>query len=74
MFFDCLPDEVVDAQVLAWRARDAATFSEFYAPDAVIVVHQDHPAGASGIVHARIFPRQHPPDWVGAREAALTFP
>ena len=37
MFFDCLPDEVVDAQVLAWRARDAAAFSEFYAPDAVIV-------------------------------------
>ena len=38
MFFDCLPDEVIDAQVLAWRARDAAAFSEFYAPEAVIVM------------------------------------
>lgn len=36
MFFDCPPDEVIDAQVVAWRARDAAAFVEFYAPDAVI--------------------------------------
>ena len=36
--FDCLAMEVVDAQVVAWRARDAAAFAEFYAPDAVIVM------------------------------------
>jgi len=34
--FDCLAMEVVDAQIEAWRARDAAAFVEFYAPDAVI--------------------------------------
>ena len=36
--FDCLAMEVVDAQVIAWRARDAAAFAEFYAPDAVIIM------------------------------------
>ncbi len=36
--FDCLAMEVVDAQIVAWRARDAAAFAEFYAPDAVIVM------------------------------------
>ena len=34
--FDCLAMEVVDAQIEAWRARDAAAFVQFYAPDAVI--------------------------------------
>ncbi len=34
--FDCLAMEVVDAQIVAWRARDAAAFVELYAPDAVI--------------------------------------
>lgn len=38
MFFDCLADEVVDAQVLAWRARDAVAYSELYAPDAVVIM------------------------------------
>jgi hypothetical protein len=36
--FDCLAMEVVDAQIAAWRARDAAAFVEYYAPDAVIVM------------------------------------
>lgn len=36
--FDCLAMEVVDAQIVAWRARDAAAFADFYAPDAVIVM------------------------------------
>ena len=35
--FDCLAMEVVDAQVEAWRARDAAAFASHYAPDAVVV-------------------------------------
>jgi len=34
--FDCLAMEVVDAQIEAWRARDASAFVQFYAPDAVI--------------------------------------
>lgn len=38
MFFDCLPDEVVDAQVVAWRARDAAAYAAVFAPDAVVVM------------------------------------
>ena len=36
--FECLAMEVVDAQIVAWRARDAAAFADFYAPDAVIVM------------------------------------
>ncbi|WP_029087248.1 SgcJ/EcaC family oxidoreductase [Brevundimonas aveniformis] len=36
--FDCLAMEVVDAQVEAWRARDAAAFASHYAPDAVVVM------------------------------------
>ena len=39
--FDCLAMEVVDAQIVAWRARDAAAFADFYAPDAVIVMGPD---------------------------------
>lgn len=40
MFDDCTPVGVVEAQIAAWRARDAAAFSALYAPDAVIY---DHP-------------------------------
>ena len=36
--FECDPAMVVERQVEAWRARDAAAFSAFYAPDAVIVM------------------------------------
>ena len=36
--FDCLPLEVIEPQIVAWRARDANAFAEFYAPDAVIVM------------------------------------
>ena len=39
--FDCLAMEVVDAQIAAWRARDAAAFVQFYAPDAVIDMGPD---------------------------------
>ena len=36
--FECLAMEVVDAQIVAWRARDAVEFASFYARDAVIVM------------------------------------
>ena len=38
--FDCDPVEVVDRQLAAWRARDAAAFASHYAADAVMT---DHP-------------------------------
>lgn len=37
---DCVPEAVVDQQIAAYRARDAAAFAELYAPDAVLY---DHP-------------------------------
>ncbi len=37
---DCTPAFIVDQQIAAYRARDAAAFAAFYAPDAVLY---DHP-------------------------------
>ncbi|HVL40982.1 MAG TPA: SgcJ/EcaC family oxidoreductase [Brevundimonas sp.] len=36
---DCAPEAVVERQIAAYRARDAAAFAALYAPDAVLYEH-----------------------------------